>query len=131
MGYLLMGVQEAVRLAAVREAVEGRLSIREGMRRTGLSRSQFLRYKKRYRRLGPRGLLHAGRGRVSARRLAEPVRRRVLELLGDEVALNDCHIRDLLEAEGVRVSAGSVRRLRCERGQPPKQRRRPRKYRQR
>jgi hypothetical protein len=90
-----MGVQEAVRLTAVREAVEGRLSIREGMRRTGLSRSQFLRYKKRYRRLGPRGLVHAGRGRPSVLRLAEAVRERVLELLADEVALNDCHIRDL------------------------------------
>lgn len=126
-----MGVQEAVRLTAVREAVEGRLSIREGMRRTGLSRSQFLRYKRRYRRLGPRGLVHAGRGRPSIRRLAEAVRERVLELLADEVPLNDCHIRDLLEAQGVRISADSVRRLRREHGQPPKQRRRPRKYRQR
>ena len=126
-----MGVQEAVRLAVVREAHEGRLTIREGMRRTGLSRSQFLRYKKRYRALGPKGLIHSGRGRPSSRRLAAGVRQRALALLGDEVALNDCHIRDLLEAEGLVVSADSVRRLRRERGQPPKQRRRPRRYRQR
>src|SRR5438105_3121 len=131
MGRLLMGVQEAVRLAAVREAQEGRLSIREGMRRTGLSRSQFLRYKKRYRLLGPQGLVHAGRGRVSPRRLEASVRQHALALLREEVALNDCHIRDLLELEGVTISADSVRRLRRERGQPPKQRRRPRQYRQR
>jgi transposase len=107
------------------------LSIREGMRRTGLSRSQFLRYKKRFRTLGPRGLVHAGRGRISPRRLDEAVRQRVLTLLADGVALNDCHIRDLLEAEGMRVSDDSVRRLRRACGQPPKHRRRPRRYRQR
>jgi len=48
-----MGVTDAVRLAAIREAVAGRISTREGLRRTGLSRSQFLRYKRRYRRQGP------------------------------------------------------------------------------
>jgi transposase len=126
-----MGVKEAVRLAVIREAHEGRLSIREGMRRSGLSRSQFLRYKQRYRATGPPGLVHAGRGRASPRRLREEVRRRVLELLADEVPLNDCHIRDLLVAEDLAVSADTVRRLRQERGWPPKQRRRPRRYRQR
>ena len=45
-----MGVREAVRHAALREAVAGRITNSEGMRRTGLKRSQFLRYKRRYRR---------------------------------------------------------------------------------
>jgi transposase len=131
MGQLLMGVKEAVRLAAVREAHEGRISISDGMRRTGLSRSQFLRYKKRFKRLGPPGLIHAGRGRTSVRRLASAIRERVLTLLEDPIPLNDCHIRDLLSAEGVTLSADSVRRIRRQRGLPPKQRHRPRKYRQR
>jgi transposase len=126
-----MGVKEAVRLAVIREAHEGRLTIREGMRRTGLSRSQFLRYKARYRRSGPAGLVHAGRGRASPRRTAAEVRQRVMELLAGEVPLNDCHVRDLVAAEGLQLSADTVRRLRQERGWPPKQRRRPRRYRQR
>jgi transposase len=126
-----MGVKEAVRLAAVREAQLERLTIREGMRRTGLSRSQFLRYKKRYRTQGPAGLLHAGRGRPSARRLSDEVRQRVLDLLEDTVSLNDCHIQDLLRTQGVVLSADSVRRIRRARALPPKQRRRPRQYRQR
>jgi len=124
-------MKEAVRLAAVREAHEGRLSIREGMRRTGLSRSQFLRYKKRFKQVGPAGLVHASRGRVSRRRLEEGLRQRVVALLEEVVALNDCHIRDLLAAEGHTLSADTVRRIRHERGQPPKQRRRPRQHRQR
>jgi transposase len=127
-----MGVEEAKRLTVIREAVAGRLSTREGMRRTGLSRRQFLRHKRRYREHGPRGLLHAGRGRPSPRRLDEAIRQRVLALLEQPVALNDCHLRDLLEEEeGLRVSADTVRRLRLASGQPPKQRRRPTRYRRR
>lgn len=128
---LLMGVQDAVRLAAMREAVAGRISIREGMRRTGLSRSQFLRYKRRYRSEGPSGLLHGNRGRVSSRRLANATREKVRALLEQPVVLNDCHIRDLLREAGVEVSADTVRRIRQALGRPPKQRRRPRRYRQR
>src|SRR5580765_4490058 len=128
---LLMGVQDAVRLAAIREAVAGRISIREVMRRTGLSRSQVLRYKRRYRRQGPSGLLHGNRGRPSPRRTAKAARQRITALLEGAVVLNDCHVRDLLGEEGVVVSADTVRRIRQALGRPPKQRRRPRRYRQR
>lgn len=131
MGRLLMGVQEAVRLSAVREAVAGRISVREGMRRTGLSRSQFLRYKRRYRRQGPAGLIHSSLGRPSPRRVSATKRKQIVELLEGEVILNDCHVRDLLGEQGVDVSADTVRRIRLEIGRPPKQRRRPRQYRRR
>ena len=126
-----MGVQDAVRLAAIREAAAGRISIREAMRRTGLSRSQVLRYKRRYRRQGPSGLLHGNRGRPSARRTAEATRARIVALLEGPVVLNDCHLRDLLAEDQVTVSADTVRRVRQALGRPPKQRRRPRRYRQR
>ena len=128
---LLMGVQDAVRLAAIREAVAGRISIREAMRRTGLSRSQVLRYKRRYRRHGPPGLLHGNRGRPSTRRTPEATRQRILALLEGPVVLNDCHLRDLLSEQAITVSADTVRRMRQQLGRPPKQRRRPRRYRQR
>ena len=131
MDRLLMGIEEAKRLTVIREAVAGRLSTREGMLRTGLSRRQFLRHKRRYREHGPPGLLHAGRGRPSPRRLDEAVRQRVAALLEQPVALNDCHIRDLLEEEGCQVSADTVRRLRLSAGYAPKQRRRPVRYRRR
>lgn len=55
----------------------------------------------------------------------------VVRLLQDDVPLNDCHIRDLLGEAGITVSADSVRRLRRSQGLPPKQRRRPRRYRMR
>lgn len=126
---LLMGVTEAVRLAAVREAVAGRISIREAMRRTGLSRSQLLRYKCRYRQQGPAGLVHGNRGRPSRRRTSGQTRERIVALLEGAVVLNDCHVRDLLAEDGLRISADTVRRVRQDLGRPPKQRRRPRRYR--
>ena len=52
-----MGVEDAVRLAALREAVAGRISNREAVRRTGLSRRQWLRLKRRFREQGPAGLV--------------------------------------------------------------------------
>lgn len=126
-----MGIQEAVRLAVVREAVAGRVTIREGMRRTGLSRRQFLRYKARYREQGPSGLVHGNRGRPSPRRIGAPIRQQVVAWLDQPVVLNDRHIRDLLARQGCTVSAETVRRIRRELGRPPKQRRRPQRYRQR
>ncbi len=126
-----MGVRDAVRWAAVREAAAGRITNQEGMRRTGLKRSQFLRYKRRYRRLGPAGLLHGNRGRPSPRRTSAATRQRVVAMLEHEVVLNDCHIRDLLKADGVGVSADTIRRLRLGLGRPAKQRRRPRQHRRR
>jgi transposase len=126
-----MGVTEAVRLAAVREAVAGRITIAEGMRRTGLGRRQFVRYKRRYARQGPAGMLHGNRGRPSPRRLAEATRERVVTMLEHEVVLNDCHIRDLLQEDGLGVSADTIRRIRLGMGKPAKQRRRPRQHRRR
>jgi transposase len=99
------------------------------MRRTGLSRSQFIRYKRRYRESGPAGLLHGNRGQVSTRRVTDAIRQRIVGLLEGPIVLNDCHVRDLLADEGVDVSADTVRRVRQGLGRPPKERRRPRQYR--
>lgn len=126
-----MGVEDAVRLAALREAVAGRLSNREAIRRTGLSRRQWLRLKQRYKEHGAKGLVHGNRGRPSKRRIDEATRARILKLLDQEVVLNDCHIRDLLEDEGIVVSAETIRRIRRSLGRAPKQRRRPDRHRRR
>jgi len=126
-----MGVEEAVRLAALREAVAGRLSNREAIRRTGLSRRQWLRLKQRYKEQGAKGLVHGNRGRPSKRRIDEATRARIVELLDQEVVLNDCHMRDLLQDEGIVVSAETIRRIRRSLGRAPKQRRRPDRHRHR
>lgn len=131
MDLLPMGVRDAARLTAVREAAQGQITTATGMARTGLSRSQFLRLKARYRRLGPQGVLHGNRGLRSPRRVAAAVRRNVEQLLKGDVPLNDHHIRDLLAEQQISISADTVHRIRRGLGQPPKQRRRGGTYRRR
>ncbi len=126
-----MGKREARRLGVIQAALDGKLTIREGAERLGLSRSQFKRLRRQVRGEGAAGVIHGNRGRASPRRLADEVRTRAVELLTGEVKLNDHHIADLMGAEGLKVSPASVRRLRQERQLPPKRRRRPSKHRRR
>src|SRR5437867_3214838 len=125
---ILMGVTEARRLGLVEAAERCEVTNREGAQRARLSLRQFKRLRQRYRRQGPRGLVHGNRGRASPRQLPLHVREQMDRLLRGDVRLNDCHIRDLLAERGVRVSAEAVRQMRRRLGLPPKHRRRPRRY---
>jgi len=127
----LMGVKEARRLGVVEAAVRGKITNVEGAEALGLSTRQFRRLKRRVERQGAGGVIHGNRGRASPRRLAAEIRQRVEELLRGEVRLNDCHARDLLGEEGVKVSVDSVRRIRRQLGLAPKQKRRPSRHRRR
>jgi transposase len=127
-----MGITDARRLGLVEAALRGRITNREGAQRAGLSLRQFKRLRSKVRRLGPAGIVHGNRGRPSARRIPPAVQARIEALLHHpEVRLNDHHIRDLLAEESLRVSADTVRRLRRQRGLPPKHRRRPAQHRRR
>ena len=126
-----MGVREARRLGVVEAAVRGKITNGEGAEALGLSVRQFRRLKRRVEEQGARGVIHGNRGRPSARQLDPARRQRVVALLGGEVRLNDCHVRDLLGEQGVAVSADTVRRIRRSLGLAPKQRRRPPRHRRR
>lgn len=127
-----MGVRDAQRLGPLKAAIEGRITNAKGAELTGMSLRQFKRLKERVRERGAPGLLHGNRGRPSPRRLAPAVRERIAELLRrPEPRLNDCHVRDVLEARGIRVSAETVRQVRRGLGLAPKNRRRPAKHRSR
>lgn len=127
----LMGVQEARRLGVVEAALRGKISNREGAESLELSVRQFRRLKRQVERHGARGVIHGNRGRASARRLNAKIRHRVEQLLRGEVRLNDCHVRDLLAEEEVKVSADTVRRIRRQLGVAPKHKRRPSRHRRR
>lgn len=126
-----MGKRDARRLGMLQAAIQGKLTNREGAVALGISLRQFKRMRRRVKTYGARGLVHGNRGRVSSRRLAEPVRERVHELLTGAVKLNDHHVSDLLTEAGQAVSAASVRRLRVALRLPAKRRRRPPRHRRR
>lgn len=121
-----MGVRDARRLGLVEAARRGDTTNRKAARALGLSIRQFQRLKLRVAAQGAKGLRHANHGRTSAQRLDEEVRRRVEALLQhEEVRLNDSHIVDLLEEDGIKLSDDSVRRIRRVLGLKPVHARRP------
>ena len=97
-----MGVRDAQRLGPLKAAIEGRITNAKGAELTGMSLRHFKRLKRRVQERGVKGLLHGNRGRRSPRRLAAEVRHQAEALLQrPEPRLNDCHVRDVLEAQGI------------------------------
>jgi molybdenum-dependent DNA-binding transcriptional regulator ModE len=78
-GQLLMSAKERRRKVEFEGAVEGRMTLRDGAQRLGLSYRQCRRSYKRYREEGDRGLVHRGRGRRSNRAKPHEFRRAVVE----------------------------------------------------
>ena len=120
-----MGNRDARRLGLIHAALQGRVTNGEGAAALGLSVRQFKRLRRQVRQHGARGVVHGNRGRPSTRRLAEPTRQRVHELLTGEVKVNDHHLAELVSEEGLPVSPASVRRERRRLKLAPKRRRRP------
>jgi transposase len=123
-----MSVREARRLGALKAAVCGDITNRDGAERSGLSVRQFKRLRRRIEQRGDGALAHGNRGRRSSRRLEETTRRRVVELLQGATRPNDCHLSDLLAEEKMTVSPATVRRIRQVLELPAKQRRRPARH---
>jgi len=78
-GHLLMSSKERRRKVEFEGIVEGRMTIREGAQRLGLSYRQCRRSYRRYREQGDRGLVHRSRGRRSNRARPDAFRLAVLE----------------------------------------------------
>jgi len=131
MDLILMGNRDARRLGLIHAALQGRVTNHEGASALGLSVRQFKRLRRQVRQRGARGVVHGNRGRPSTRRLAEPTRQRVHELLTGEVKVNDHHLAELVSEEGLPVSPASVRRERRRLKLAPKRRRRPPRHRRR
>lgn len=107
----------------------GELSVTEAAALLRLSERQVWRLRAAFERDGPAALVHANRGRVSARRLPDATRERILELASGRYAgVNDTHLAELLaEHEGIAIGRSSLRRLLRAAGRAsPRRRRAPR-----
>jgi len=95
------------------KVLAGELTVAEAAELLGLSERSVYRPRARLERMGPAGLVHGNRGRVSPRRLDGTTRRRILELAeGRYAGLNDSHLAELLaEREGIVIGRSSLRRL--------------------
>jgi transposase len=122
------------RLDAVERIERGQLTVGDAATVLGLSKRQVRRVRRAVEARGAAGVLHGNARRPSQHRIAEKVRRRIVELRrGKYDGFNDVHFAEkLAEVEGVRVSRVSVRRiLRAAGIGPPRKRRAPKHRRRR
>jgi transposase len=99
----------------------------------GLSERQVWRLRRAFERDGPAALVHGNRGRPSSRRLAEPVRDRIIELARTTYdGANDTHLAELLaEHDRIEIGRSSLQRLLRAAGLASPRRRRPPRHRSR
>lgn len=124
-----MSGTEQRRARILTKLLVGEVTVAEAAALLELSQRQVWPLKVRFEREGPAGLVHANRGRASPRRLAEPLRARIVELArGRHAGVNDSHLAELLaEHEAIVISLAALRRLLRGAGlASPRRRRRPR-----
>jgi transposase len=131
---ILMGQRQLQRWHVMKMVEVGKITLKEGSEKIGVSYRQAKRIGRAIRDRGMKALVHGNRGRPSHRRLPEPLRQRVLELARELYKeFNDTHLTEVLsEREGIDLSRETVRRLRRGAGQEPKRKRRaPRHHKRR
>jgi transposase len=130
---ITMSSRERRRAWVLSKLKAGGIGDAEAAKLLGLSGRSIRRLRIRVEREGPAGLVHGNRGRTSPRRLAESMRGRILDLVGETyVEINDTHLSELLaEREGIIISRSALRRLLRDAGRPSPRRRRAPKHRSR
>jgi transposase len=125
--------KEQLRLRVVSEVQAGRRTVTEAAEVLHLSERHVRRLRTGLEREGAAAFMHGNRGQPPPWRISDELRTRVAELSGGRyAACNDTHLQELLlRDEGILLSRSSVRRIRRQAGQKPKQRHRPPKHRSR
>ncbi len=122
-----------LRLLALTDLREGRLTPEDVARRLGLSVRQILRLSHAFEDGGEAALVHGNRGRRPANATEAEIAARIYELATTTYkGFNHRHLADMLrEHEEIAVSESTVRRVLAARNVPPPRRRRAPKHRSR
>ena len=130
---MLLTMREQRKIEVIQAVMDGRVTMEDGGRVLDRSVRTVFRMLKRMRERGLKGLIHGNRGKVSPRRIGESTRRKVITLARAGYAdINDTHLREILEREEeILLGRSTLRRILRGAGIPPKQKRRPHKYRSR
>lgn len=129
MEIITLTMKEQQRVAVIERVFQGELTMAEAAMVLGISERQSFRLKARIRKEGVAGIIHGNRGRRSPRQLPEQRQQRIVALARETYrGFNDHHLTEkLADAEGIRVSRETVRRLlRAEGLASPRTRRPPR-----
>jgi len=111
----------------------GRCTVFEAAEKLRLSPRQVKRLRKKVRELGASGIAHAGRGKVSPKKISKEVGQKVLKLArGKYRGFNDTHMWEKLnQKEGIRVGRETLRGMLRQAGIGAVRRHRPPKHRKR
>jgi transposase len=130
---ITMTTVEQRRTWVLAKVMAGELEVTEAAGLLGLTERSVWRLKRRFATMGPAGLVHGNRGRISPRRIDETTRERVRSLArGSYDGANDSHLAELLaERDGISLSRVSIRRILRAAGIASPRRRRPARHRSR
>jgi transposase len=131
--WITLSSREMQRCSVLQKVADRALTLKAGAILMKLGYRQAKRAWARFRREGPKGLAHQGRGRQASNAYGHKIRDQVLALSKDRYAqFNDTHFVEMLkEREGLRIGRETVRGWRREAGIEPKRRRRPPHHHQR
>jgi len=130
---ILMSQRQLQRLAVMGLVEAGKITLKEGAEKIGMSYRQTKRIRKRVQEKGARGLIHGNTGKPSNHRMKEGIKAKVLQLSREVYGgFNDQHFTEnLTEEEGIEISRETVRKIRRGAGIGPKRKRRGQKHRKR
>jgi transposase len=128
-----MNNREALKAHVVTCMLEGKMTVKEGAERLGISERQVKRVKGRGKTNGVTSILHRNCGRQPKHTLSPEFKQRILEVKGkpEYDKVNFTHFQELLDREeGIKVSYSALRGLLIEEGynSPKKQRKRKVKH---
>ena len=128
-----MSQRQLQRLEVMGLVEAGKITLKEGAEKIGMSYRQTKRIRKRVEEKGGRGLIHGNTGNPSNHRMKEGIKAKVLKLSQKVYGeFNDQHFTEkLAEEEGIKVSRETVRKIRRAAGMGPKRKRRGKKHRKR
>ncbi len=130
---IFMSQRQLQRLVVMGLVEAGKITLKEGAEKIGMSYRQTKRIGKRVREKGVKGLIHGNTGNPSNHRMKEGIKAKILQLSRKVYGeFNDQHFAEkLAEEEGIEVSRETVRKMRRAAGIGPKRKRRGKKHRKR
>ena len=122
-----LSAKEIARYGVIENTIEGYLKADLAAEELCLSKRQVFRLKRKLREKGIEGIIHGNRGRVSPRRIPDPVRDTIDYLYrGKYDGFNISHFTEMIEErEGIFISRETVRGILLQKGSYKKKKRYP------
>lgn len=130
MEHITMSSKELTRYQVLSGVLEGQLALQDAAVALGVCPRQARRLLRRLGDDGPEGLVHGNRGRPSANRTGDTLRKQILTLVEERYKdFNDTHLTEILaEREEISIGRETLRSILRAAGHGPKRKRRPKRH---